>query len=444
MEILTNLYFYVKYISKIKKVREAIKPIDLLKYPEKDNTLVPVKQKSFDGYLLNKVPNDEYSKKSEKVVKLIKFLNVIFKCSKNNKYYVNSDNECIELYQKLYKEYFEITVMPEDKILPNSPFYGAITRDNEYYVIDSTHMNKYEYKKNYLAPAIKAYFRLSGNNLELETIEHGHKEYTNFDNIAGRLLFNYLLIDTVINKHLIITHIKVAEIFSYAVRKYLSSGNPVKHFLWNFCLGTHVTNHNLIPLLLNKVLDFFPFTEKGLQDYINDSIKSDQSRWMFPDKLIKSDLISDSEKIFSIYKSRVDELLAGISNEYINEVRSMAPPIRNIVHEYENIDIVNMLASFMFVSSILHYTSNKMLFNYVVKGHTYPVAINKQEKVHKYDYLQGLETLLESMLPMRKLVYVMQNMHPYAKEQYQGMIHDLIDQKFEIIDILSLDSAVQI
>lgn len=439
MEIITNLKFYIKYKAKINKISKVIKPVDLsLTYPDRDNTIIPVKMKEINAYLLNKVPDDEYSKQAAKLVKLIKALNCLLKCSKNNKYLITSDNDCIELYNKLYRSNFGFPV--SQNVLDLEPFFGSISRIGDNYTIDSSHMLKYTYKKGYMIPAIKASFK----DGKLEKIIHQNKEYHDENNIAIKLMHNYLLIDTVINKHLIVTHLKIGEIFAFAIRKYLSSDNPVKHFLWNFCLGVSVTNQNLIPVLLNKILDFFPFTESGLKSYINDSIKSDYTRMLFPDQEIKSDLTDDCGKIYKIFKITVDKLLAGISNNAIKEVRTMAATIRNFVPEYQNTQIVDMIASFMYVSSVIHYTSNHMLFDYVIKGNTWPVAIDDKQQVHKYDFLNGFETLLESMIPMRKLIYIMPNMNEYAKERYETMIHELIDCDCKVIDILLLESGVQI
>ena len=267
--------------------------LSLVPYSSLIPTIIPV-----NTTLVKPIPKDEIDTFAKNaILKINAFLSKrttnLFDFSKS----LHSPEECkIAFHDAIGKHIdglvpqpsFESSLLDPNHCLLQSSFYDNLVPECDFYVIDSLYMTKYKYKPGLLAPAVKAYFTFQNKTLVLQMIQYNGAFYkkgsAEFD-LGRRLLYNYLLIDTVVNKHLIVSHLKINQTGAYAIRKFMSKSNTLKQFLYNFSYGVNPINH-ATDLLIGKdygnVIKFFPFTEESLLHYINDRIADNHESTCFP------------------------------------------------------------------------------------------------------------------------------------------------------------------
>jgi hypothetical protein len=312
-------------------------------------------------------------------------------------------------------------------------------------------MNKYEYKPDTLVPAVKAFFALrDSGTIQLEKIfykdEFHYSDSPTFP-LAKRLLFNYLLTKTILSLHLVTCHLKISQLTAYGIRKYLSSDNIMKQFLWNFTTGVHGINLNIGSLIkknVGSVSYFLPFSQNGIVDYINDCTAEDCSQYIFPeDQDYPCKTFDEYETVFDVYKKYIQKILKELDKRDLDECMELYNFLRLTIKEFKNKHIEDVLASFMFTSSILHENSTKF-FQQMVQAYDCPTSIFNDGSIHKYRYLVSMLTQTFVNTSQRKLFLSLpETYNPSIRKHYDQMCSELLDQDFNFIDIESTDAAVQ-
>lgn len=430
------------------------------KLPDKDNKLKLVGYSSIvdtarevNAYLTNTFPKDEgimykilyYLKKGDRSVpintdyRLYNGYDVEKVFYKDIDIYINKNHNFID------------DVLNESECIQNGEFFGSFTKEDCYFVIDSLFMVKYSYKKDVLIPAVKAYFILgSDDKMKLEKILYKDEIYYSDSDgfkLAKRVLYNYLLIRNIIYYHLVISHLKITQKCAYAIRKYLSSNNILKQFLWNFTLGVHGINYitgSLIKKKYGNLCYCMPFTDSGLIDYINDNINEDCSEYIFPrQKYYPSKVFEESEIIFETYNKYVSKITNRLNKSDFEECEEMCDYLRMNINEFRDKDMEMILSSFMYVSSVFHDTTAK-LGDQMIRGYDCPISINNDGTIDKYKYIVLIFTEIFVNIPQRRVcINLPESYNSYIRKQYSDMCNELLEKKFEKLDICNIDSCVQ-
>jgi hypothetical protein len=429
--------------------------LSLVEYSSIIETLIRVK-----GSLVSPLPEDE--KKSIVVqfgLEFQRFLSRTFSSFLDLSYSLSSPDEVKQtFFEKIGKGIEGIVSQPSfdeslfdlNKGILNGPFFGILIKEGKHYVIDSRFMTKYEYKSGLLAPSVKAVFEFKQGSLVWKHIEHNGKtclpQTPEFE-LGERLMYNYLLIDTIVNKRLLASHLKVPKAGAYAVRKFMSAQNRLKQFLYNFTYGS-ISIMNVADLFLGKGygngIKYFPFTEKGLIDYTNDSIEEDHTSTYFPEVNYPCGVLEDCVTVYNIYKKYVSRVISILDETEKKECLEVVNFLQNEVKEYKYKSCVEILASFMYVTSVVHTLKTNVL-EYVTQGYRCPVSVNSNGTIPKYAYLTAIPFVLVTTIPMRKLFVKLPAVYSsQAKTIYNDMCSDLKAAKFSEVDINKIDSSAQI
>lgn len=429
--------------------------------PDKDKDLQLVKYssvvdtgKEVNAFLTNKFHDDEGF-----AYKFLKFIqNFSSNAPKTNYYRLynpleveNTFNYYLLSYNKTPTPLYSYNVLRESECIQEGPFFGNLVKENQYLVIDSLHMTKYEYKPDTLVPAVKAFFVLGDTGtIKLEKILYKnefHYPDSNTFPLAKRLLFNYLLTKTILSVHLVTCHLKISQLTAYGIRKYLSSDNIMKQFLWNFTSGVHGINLNtgiLIRKNIGSVSYFLPFSQNGIVDYINDCAAEDCSNYIFPeDQDYPCKTFSECETIFTIYKKYIKKIIKELDKQDLDECIELYNFLRLTIKEFKHKHIEDVLASFMFTASILHENSSNF-FQQIVQGYDCPTSIHTDGSIHKYRYLLSIIAQTFVNMPQRKIfISLPETYNASIRKHHDDMCSELLNEEFQIIDIESCDSAVQ-
>lgn len=362
-------------------------------------------------------------------------------------------NKYIAPKQTVEQPLFATDLLHESICIQEGGFFGNLKPEGDYLVIDSLFMTKYKYKPNVLVPAVKAYFTVQNDKrIRLEKILHNGTVYhpgrrSPGFRLAKRLLFNYLLIKSILSTHLVVCHLKITQTCAFSVRKFLSSNNKMKQFLWNFTSGVIGTNRNtgnLIKLNTGSVNYFSPFSDEGIIDYINDSVHEDCSKYIFPqEQPYPCQTFSECETVYDIYKRYIREILQDLNKQELDECTELYDYLRLTVSEFKHKHIEEVLASFIFTASVLHDLTTKF-YQQMIQGYDCPTSINTDGSVHKYRYLLSMLALEFVNLPQRKIFTPLPDTYDaFVRNTYDDMCQELLNQPFKQIDISTIDSAVQ-
>jgi hypothetical protein len=228
----------------------------------------------------------------------------------------------------------------------------------------------------------------------------------------------------------------------------MSSKNKMKQFLWNFTVGVHGINLNTGSLIAKDprgTMDYFmPFESDGLIDYINDSVKTDCSSYIFPkEQMYPCDISSESKKIYDIYKKYIKEILKELNKDDMDECIKVYEYIKDNIKEYKNRYMEEVFASYMYTASILHIISADV-FQQMVQGYDCPVSINKDGTINKYAYVMAMINIIYVNAPQRKLFMKLPETYDIlVRNEYNNMLNEFSNAKFESIDIFNIDASVQ-
>lgn len=431
------------------------------KIPDKDADLQLVRYssvidtgKEVNAFLTNKFLNDEGWE-----YKLLYYIQSMSSPPPKTTYYrLKSSFETeqafvsfLNRHKKTPRPLFTLDVLEPSVCIQNGPFFGNLVREGKYLVIDSLYMSKYKYKPDTLIPAVKAYFTIqTDNNIKLHSILYNDTiykpEHPDFV-LTKRLMYNYLLTRTILALHLVTCHLKISQIAAFGIRKYLSSNNTLKQFLWNFTSGVHGINMNtgsLIKRGFGSVSYFLPFSDDGIVDFINDSAQTDCSSYIFPQEPdYPCQILSECETVFDIYKKYVKRVIANLTEEHLDECIELYEYLRITIREFRHKSIEEVFASFMFTASVLHEITTHF-FQQMVQGYDCPTSINSDGSIHKYRYLISMMTQIFVNIPQRKIFTTLPDSYnAYIRNQYTEMSRELLEQEFHCIDMSSVDSAVQ-
>jgi hypothetical protein len=417
--------------------------------------------KDVNTTLVNVVPNDEQlSFLQQFALNVNRFVSKFFYEFTDTSVVLNSDIQVQEAFNARIaplikgvcpQPSFDKSILEYNYSILKGPFYGTLKNTHgNHFVIDSTFMQKYKFKDGLVPPVMKASFIVVNGQLVLENICYDGKIHTPESSgieMGRRILNNYLLIDTFVNKHLVAAHFKFAQNGAFAIRKYMSSSNRIKQFLYNFTVGINAVNH-ATDLIIGKDYGFLakwiPLTKGSMIDYINDRFIEDHSSTCFPGKSGLSLIEEDCAKIYEVFKKYIKIVLQESSNEEYSECKDVVNYLRENVHEFQNRKPDEILASFMYVSSIVH-DVKQSLYNLITQGYACPVSINKDGSVSKYTYLPAILPFTASAIPLRTLfVNLPQSYNVDTKIHYYSMLNELRRLNLEVIKIRDVNSSVQI
>jgi hypothetical protein len=420
--------------------------------------------KDLNTTLVNPLPNDEQLSFLQQFgLNVNRFVSRLFYNFLDTSVVLKNDNHVIETFNTYISPFitgagsqpsFDKSILDYNNSILKGPFYGTlINTHGNHYVIDSTFMQKYTFKDGLIPPVMKASFNVTNGQLVLENIcfdGKSHSPDSSGFELGKRILNNYLLIDTAINKHFVVAHFKIAQSGAFAIRKYMSSSNRIKQFLYNFSFGVNAINH-ASDLIFGKYcgsfLKWLPFTEESLINYMNDKIAEDHSSTCFPENefvMNCSSIEKDCAKIYQVFKKYIKLVLQDSSKEEYSECEDTIKYLRENVKEFENRKTAEILASYMYVSSVVH-ENKQRVYNHITQGYSCPVSINKDGSVSKYTYLSTMVPLLTTIVPMRTLfVNLPESYNVDTKIFYFSMLNELKQLKLDIINIRDIDSSVQI
>jgi predicted house-cleaning noncanonical NTP pyrophosphatase (MazG superfamily) len=470
-EYYSNLYFYIRSFVVFGLLRFAnSRPLpDVV--PDKEDYLNNVAYsllistiKDVNVTLVNPVPKDE----EDSIVKQIglsinRFVSRFFYDFLDTSVVLNNDTHAQQAFGNHISPFingvcpqpsFDKSLLDYNYSILKGPFYGTLKKScGAHFVIDSSFMQKYNFKDGLIPPVMKALFTVADGRLVLDNVFYDGKNHTKESpgfELGKKILNNYLLIDTIINKHLIVSHFKFAQSGAFAIRKYMSSSNRIKQFLYNFSFGVNAINH-ATDLLIGKgygsVAKWMPFTEGSLIDYINDRIAEDHSSTCFPETecdLNESLIEKDCGKIYQVFKKYVKLVLQESSKEEYSECKHVVNYLRENVKEFQNRKTEEILASYMYVTSVVHEIKQD-IYNLITQGYSCPVSINKDQSVSKYIYLSAMLPALSTTVPMRTLFVDLPESYSLdTKVNYYSMLNELKQLKLDVIKIRDVDSSVQV
>ena len=447
------VFYVVIPISKIISVKIDVVPdidndLKLVKYSSKINTV-----KEVNAFLTNKIPKDEWLRYNFTLTVRKYFPNNFPKkeIPLHNKYEV----------EKVYKSFFEMNNIPralfdndlldESVCIQEGAFFNNLEKRGDYYVIDSLHMDKYKYKPGQLKPLMKAYFKFENEILKIDHIYYNNAIYYPKDTgfiLAKRVMYNFLVLKTLLEVHLCIIHLKISGICAYSIRKFMSSKNKMKQFLWNFTVGVHGVNLNTGGIVGENprgTMDYFmPFEGEGFVDYMNDSMKNDCSSFIFPkEQTYPCKISSESKKIYDIYKKYIKRVLDKLKRDEMDECIKVYEYIKDNIKEYKDKSMEEVFASYMYTASILHIISADVL-QQMVQGYDCPASINKDGSVNKYVYLWAMITIIVVNAPQRKLFMKLPDTYDIlVRNEYNNILDEFSNINFKSIDIFNVDASVQ-
>lgn len=130
--------------------------------------------------------------------------------------------------------------------------------------------------------------------------------------------------------------------------------------------------------------------------------------------------------------------------EHVNEVHEMIKAFQSFVKEYKHKRPEEILASFMYVSSVYHELKSS-IYNFITLGYDCPVSVYADGTISKYEYLLGVVSTLFTTIPMRTIFITLPGKYDnIAKKVYSEMCNDLLEAKLTNFNIESIDSSVQI
>lgn len=460
IEKITNIWYYIyKFI--IDNAADIASRTDLTGIiPEKDTNLelsnysdIIRTVKHIGIKIVKTLPKDE--RLIHKFGILERIVSILLYMDHGISYKIKTDAEAIESTSlKIQNDlFYDNPIGDIEEIIRKDVFYRNFTNENDYYVIDSLFMQKYEYRKGILPPVIKAYFiKDEDDSLILDHFIYNDKHvYRTSENfvLCKRVLNNYIVLDTVIYRHLYISHLSSGEIFSFYIRKHLSSGNKLKQFLWNFCYGTMRIN-NSTSLLLGEnsggLIKFFPFTKSSMVDYLSDFSKRDNSLVMYPSKKdYNSNINEDCVALYNIYLHHLLKMTEILSNDELEEMQRVIEDVKN--HDQCHRDKTNeeILASFIYTVSVEHHLSGTRISRFLKNGHTYPASIDIDGTVRKYDYLYTMCILSGTSSERRKtIINLPKNYDRQVIDVYESMCTDMRNQDLKYISPTDLPSSIQV
>jgi hypothetical protein len=474
LEVPFNLFFYARAFIFFIILRIATpSPLPLV-VPEMETNLkmtpyseiVPT-TKSLNTFLVTPLPKGEEDSTFKKIIAyIVRLVAKTFFQSLDQSISLHSDQECRETFMTYIMPFirgaspppsFDSTLLDYNNSVINGTFYGNLKFSGESFVIDSTYMQKYQFKSGLIPPIMKATFKQVNKSLILDSIYHSGKMFNSgsagFD-LGRRILNSYLLIDTMVNKHLVVSHFKVAQTGAFAVRKFLSSNNRIKQFLFNFSFGVISVNHGTDSLIgkdYGSLIKSLPFTEESLIDYINDCISENHTTTLFPsndqaiaNEHVSSGILGDCVKIFEVYKKSIKDVLRHASEEENSECQQLLDYLQCNIKEYQNCEPEDILASYMYVTSVVH-ELKQAIYNYITQAYSFPQSLNHDGSVPKYIYLSAMLSTLLTIVPMRTLfIDLPDSYHPDTKFQYYKMLSELKNLNLGFIKIEDIDSSVQV
>jgi hypothetical protein len=450
MEYIKNLRYFIRYYLDGLLFSDS-KPTELKSLPTtNDIKLIPFPDlKKFQ--FAEKIPKDEENDTDGKLELFFQILKATSWISFYEDYEFESDMAGIKILKQFYPWTEHRPLNDIEYYIQHGAYVNTIDYiEDSYYVIDSLHMANYEMKPDTMVPALKCYMTKENGNLVISKFLYQDKEVCRKDEqfeLCKRLLYVYLFTYSQIKEHLITTHTRVGQTFSYAMRKFVSNSNPLKQFLWNFCFSTLSVNKTNVPFLYDKdtfLFKFLPFTIDGLTKYTTDVFDKCIARSIVPTR--DFDLESNGIREMNAYFHTYRKYIAKFYKTDDSEIQMVVDYLRSNVPEYRDMSPLNILASAVYVHSVLHEVKGTNVRDMVLNGYSAPTSLSKNGKPYKYFYLEMYHTFVITSRSLRKIGFTLpESFDQNVRESYQSMCEELQVKTKDFVELKfdDVESAVQ-